>query len=66
MVCKKRDHNAEQEARGKMLELKEQIDQINEATAQRILMLKNASSQPGSSYYWIIFVLIYGGIYLLQ
>ena len=50
----------------KILVLKNQIESTNEDTSKQILMLKNSSSNPGANYYWIIFVLIYGGIYLIQ
>jgi len=58
--------SSHRETQSKMSELQDQIDLTNEATATRILQLKNCSANPGASYYWVLFVLLYGGIYLLQ
>jgi hypothetical protein len=50
----------------KMAELREIMDQSGETTVQVVEKLKNSSSNPGSSYYWLIFLVIYGGVYLFQ
>ena len=50
----------------KIMILKNAIESKNDENIKQILLLKDSSSNPGSKYYWIIFVLIYGGIYLIQ
>jgi hypothetical protein len=50
----------------KITELRELMEQSNESTVRCIESLKNASSNPGSNYYWLIFVALYGGIYFFQ
>lgn len=52
--------------KSKIVELRDQMDQSNEMTMQRIDKLRNSSSNPGANYYWIIFVVMYGGIYFFQ
>lgn len=46
----------------KIVELRDQIDNSNENAVKSIERLRNCSSNPGANYYWIIFVLMYGGI----
>jgi hypothetical protein len=63
---KKPSKNSVEEIKRKIIEVREQMDQTNENTSLKIEELKNSSSNPGANYYWIIFVLMYGGIYLFQ
>ena len=46
--------------------LKENISTASDKMNEIVEVLKNSSSNPGSNYYWIIFVAMYGGIYLFQ
>ncbi len=46
--------------------LREDMETKAESYAHRIDDLKNSSSNPGSSYHWLVFVLLYAGIYFLQ
>eukprot|EP01038_Epipyxis_sp_PR26KG_P010525 gene10525-14141_t len=50
----------------KIEEVRSNLDNYNDSTYQFIEELKNASSNPGSNYYWILFVIMYGGIYFMQ
>eukprot|EP00981_Chlorochromonas_danica_P008832 scaffold2312_cov165-Ochromonas_danica.AAC.72 len=52
--------------RNRIIELREKMDSSGEDFGRRIEDLRAASVNPGSSYYWIIFVLLYGGVYFLQ
>lgn len=52
--------------RNRIIELREKMDSSGEDFERRIEDLRAASVNPGSSYYWIIFVLLYGGVYFLQ
>ena len=49
-----------------LAKLRDSLEESGETTAQRIEALKQCSSNPGSQYYWIIFVALYGSIYFLQ
>ena len=50
----------------KLATLRDEMDSSNEATAVYIDTLKKSNSNPGSGYYWIVFVVLYGSIYFLQ
>ncbi len=50
----------------KIGEIREKFDSSSESYNHRISDLRNSSSNPGSNYYWILFVLMYGGIFFLQ
>mmetsp|Transcript_5143 Transcript_5143/g.5278 ORF Transcript_5143/g.5278 Transcript_5143/m.5278 type:complete len:332 (+) Transcript_5143:143-1138(+) len=50
----------------KLTELRDIMDHSGESTTNIIETLKNSSSNPGSNYYWLIFVLLYGGVYFFQ
>ena len=50
----------------KLSELRDIMDVSGDATTGIIETLKNSSSNPGSNYYWLIFVAIYGGVYFFQ
>jgi phosphopantetheine adenylyltransferase len=60
------DASSMESVNDKIAELREFMEQSNESTTTFIETLKNASSNPGSNYYWLIFVALYGGIYFLQ
>lgn len=47
-------------------QLKMEMDQSDVKMIETIELMKNASSNPGSQYYWLLFVLMYVGIYLFQ
>lgn len=50
----------------KLAELRDIMEQSGEATTGIIDTLKNSSSNPGSNYYWLIFIALYGGVYFFQ
>ena len=50
----------------KIAELRDQLDQASEATAQHIEALRQCSSNPGSNYHWLVFVVLYGSVYFMQ
>ena len=52
--------------KSKLLQLHDEMDESNEIASQRITVLKHSSTNPGANYYWILFVLLYGGIYFIQ
>ena len=52
--------------RSKILNIRDQMEVANEAYSKRIEDLKNSSTNPGSNYYWLVFVVLYGGIYFFQ
>jgi hypothetical protein len=54
------------EVQDKLAALRNEVDRAGSAAAAQVEQLRNSSSNPGSSYYWIVFVLLYGGIYFLQ
>ena len=47
----------------KMSELRDVMEQSNDATVAVVDKLRNSSSNPGSQYYWLLFVAMYGGMY---
>jgi cell division transport system permease protein len=47
----------------KMSEVRDVMEQSNDATVAVVDKLKNSSSNPGSQYYWLLFVAMYGGMY---
>lgn len=51
---------------GKIIELRDHIDNSSDNTTRFIDQLKNCSANPGASYYWLIFVVMYGSIYFFQ
>lgn len=46
--------------------IREKMESSSESYNNRINDLRDSSSNPGSNYYWIVFVLLYGGIFFLQ
>lgn len=61
-----RDEQQLSSVQGKIAELRDQLDYSNEATAQYIEALRQCSANPGSNYYWLVFVVLYGSIYFMQ
>ncbi|RYH08378.1 hypothetical protein EON65_40930 [archaeon] len=55
-----------QEVRSRLMRLRSDMELQGESFGRRIEDLKQSSSNPGANYYWILFVLLYGGIYFLQ
>ena len=55
-----------EEIKQKIVELRDEMKTSNETAAEEISLLKNATSNPGSNYYWLIFVFIYAGVYFFQ
>jgi hypothetical protein len=43
-----------------------QMDRTSQSVDKRILDLKQSSSTFGANYHWIVFVLLYGGVFFLQ
>jgi len=54
------------EIKAKVAELRSMMKESNDSAAEVIALLKNANSNPGSNYYWLIFIFIYGGVYFFQ
>jgi len=52
--------------RTKIMSISDSIEQSNESLGGRIVDLKQSSANPGSNYSWIVFVLLYGGIFFLS
>lgn len=50
----------------KVEELRDEMEVACESTSNYIEDLANCSSNPGSSYYWLIFVIMYGSVYFMQ
>lgn len=50
----------------KIKELRSVLDFSNNSTLEIIDDLTNSSSNLGANYYWLVFIAMYGGIYLLQ
>lgn len=55
-----------EEIQEKLLECREVIDKTNASIAVMLDSLRRSSSNPGSDYYWILFVLMYVGVYFFQ
>ena len=55
-----------EDIRSKVAELRDLMKESNDEAAEAVDVLKTASSSPGSSYYWLIFVILYAGVYFLQ
>ena len=49
----------------KIIELRELIDQSCENVTVFIDVLRTSPSNPGSKYYWIVFIVIYGSVYFM-
>ena len=60
------DADSVENINNKLGELREIMELSGDSTIGIIDTLKNASSNPGSNYYWLIFVLLYGGVYFFQ
>jgi hypothetical protein len=52
--------------RAKILSIRDFLDASSEVTSKSITKLKESSSNPGSNYYWLIFVALYVGVYFMQ
>lgn len=50
----------------KLGELREQLEQSGDNTTQLIEDLRQCATNPGSQYYFLVFIVLYGGIYYLQ
>jgi len=50
----------------KIIELRELIDQSCDNVNLFIDVLRTSSSNPGSKYYWIVFIVIYGSVYFMS
>lgn len=60
------DANTAEMITSKLAELRDIMEQSTDSASSIIDTLKNSSSNPGSSYYWLIFVFLYGGVYFFQ
>ena len=49
----------------KIIELRELIDQSCDNVTVFIDVLRTSPSNPGSKYYWIVFIVIYGSVYFM-
>jgi hypothetical protein len=54
------------ESRQHISELQTALRRSQELALVNLQILKESNSNFGSSYYWIIFVLLYAGVYLFQ
>jgi hypothetical protein len=52
--------------RAKIMSIRDFLDASSEVTSKSITKLKESSNNPGSNYYWLIFVVLYVGVYLMQ
>jgi uncharacterized protein (DUF342 family) len=52
--------------REKIISIRNEMEKNDIRYSQTIQELKVSSSSFGSNYYWLVFVLIYGGIYFLK
>lgn len=50
----------------KIVEFRQYMDTVNDKSSSIIDTLKNSSLNPGSNYYWLVFVFLYAGIYFNQ
>lgn len=50
----------------KVSEIRNDMVSVDERASRALDTLKKASSNPLSSYYWLVFVVIYGGVYFFQ
>lgn len=50
----------------KIANLCNKLDETNEVSSRGIQELQDCSANPGANYYWILFVILYGGVYFLQ
>jgi hypothetical protein len=50
----------------KLATLREDVDCAAQTATAHIDALRQSSSNPGANYYWIVFVVLYGSIYVLQ
>jgi curved DNA-binding protein CbpA len=55
-----------EKVQSKIDKFREIMQQSNDKTNILIEALKNSSSNPGSKYYWLLFVAMYAGIYFLN
>lgn len=54
------------DVKSELEELQQTIETNHQQASKIVEDLKNSSNSIGSNYYWIVFVVMYGGIYLLQ
>lgn len=52
--------------RSKLNTLRDTMEKNNDELARRVEDLRASNANPGSQHHWVIFVLLYGGIYFLQ
>lgn len=50
----------------KLATLRDDVDRAAQVATAQVDALRKCSSNPGSSYYWIVFVVLYGSVYFLQ
>jgi hypothetical protein len=58
--------NDHADMRSELEDLQQFVESNYQQASKMVDDLKNSSSSIGSNYYWIVFVVMYGGIYLLQ
>lgn len=52
--------------KAKITEIRDSMEETSEGYNRRIDDLKSSNNNPGSNYYWIVFVILYAGIYFVQ
>jgi len=50
----------------KIIEIRELMDQSCDNVTIFIDILRSSSNNPGSKYYWIVFIVIYGSVYFMS
>lgn len=50
----------------KLCEIREKLEQAGDHTSEFIEDLRQCAANPGSQYYFIIFIALYGGVYFFQ
>lgn len=50
----------------KIISIKNELEKRDISYSKCIEELKASTNQFGSNYYWLVFVLIYGGVYFLK
>ncbi len=55
-----------EQAKAKMAELQHRLRSSREAAVQGMHLLQSSSSNLLSKYYWVVFIVMYAGVYLWQ
>ena len=61
-----RDEAALTELQDKMSEMREMMNSVDDRATTALDLLKNSTANPAANYYWLLFVLMYAGVYLFN